>query len=63
MERQSWISSASNMTFPENVTKRQKINNEQQGSRDRDMGNTAADWSRAGSEVLEVNILCATREI
>ena len=49
--------------FLENVTKRQKINNEQEGAKDKALGNTTRDWKGAGSQVLELNKLCATREI
>ena len=52
-----------NMKFPENVTKRQKINNKQEGAKDRALGNTTGDWRGGGSQVLDLNKLCATREI
>ena len=49
--------------FPENVTKRQKINNEQEGAKDRALGNTTRDWRGAGSQVFDLNKLSAVREI
>ena len=36
-----------NMKFLENVTKRQKINNKQEGAWDRALGNTTGDWRGA----------------
>ena len=32
------------MEFPENLSKRQKVNSEQEGTKDRALGNTAGDW-------------------
>ena len=37
------------MEFPENVSKGQKVDSEQEGAKDRVLGNTAGDWRGAGS--------------
>ena len=38
-----------NMKFPENVSKGQKVNCEQEGAKNRALGNTAGDWRGARS--------------
>ena len=51
------------MKFLENVSKGERVNGEQEGAKDRPLGNTARDWRGGGSEVLELDKLCATSEI
>ena len=37
------------MKFPENVSREQKVNSEQEGAKEKVLGNNAGDWRGAGS--------------
>ena len=49
--------------FTENMAKREKVDNEQKGSKDRTLGNTSGEGGGVGPECFELDKLSTARKL